>query len=97
MERSTSENGRFTETELADIRAWLAEKVPGALACSSCKSPKSNVAVFKAHISAADFTMQYPAAVLLCVDCGRMELFNTMVMGVEKPDPRLPAREGADG
>ena len=80
----------LTEDERKHIREWLSEKLHE---CPSCKTTGKwalageRVAFVGPSVvtMAQQVTSCYPAALVICNNCGYTQFHNTIVMGIDKP------------
>jgi len=78
------ENQQWNNEEIQRIGEWIAEK---HIVCRCGNAMKVNVP--KSYVPIIDGVHGVPAITLICVDCGRIELLDSILCGVNRATKQL--------
>lgn len=79
---------------------WLRSKAgePGKGNCPTCGSDTWTVHRDRVGIFTIDHAQLFPGVVVSCNHCGKMDVFNTLTMGIDEPEPKdVPESQEDDG
>ena len=93
------DQGKLSEEESAAAREWIGERAK--LPCAVCGDTRWGVGEYVVTLSAnaknfLGTKRQYPALVVICVNCAHIRLHSALLAGIVKKDKDGPEKKEAN-